>query len=159
MQLLGQRFGRLVVVSEAPILNGGSRWECRCDCGETLITEGYSLRHGATTSCGCFRRETTKRLKSGHGGASNPNWKGGRKIDKDGYVRVFVSKRRYVLEHRQVMEQMLGRKLKPTETVHHKNGVRTDNTPDNLELWATRHGKGQRVSDQDEYDEDYLRGL
>ena len=50
-------------------------------------------------------------------------------------------------EHRYVMEQMLGRKLEPYETVHHKNGVRHDNRPDNLELWSTRHGRGQRVAD------------
>jgi hypothetical protein len=55
--------------------------------------------------------------------------------------------RKAVLEHRAVMEQMIGRLLDPHESVHHKNGVRHDNRPDNLELWVKSHGAGQRVED------------
>lgn len=52
-----------------------------------------------------------------------------------------------IAEHRHVMEGILGRKLLLNETVHHKNGVRNDNRPENLELWASAHPSGQRVSD------------
>ena len=74
----------------------------------------------------------------------------GRFVDKFGYVLLTNRKgdNGYQQpEHRAVMEEMLGRKLLKHETVHHKNGIRHDNRPENLELWAGRHGRGQRVED------------
>lgn len=56
-------------------------------------------------------------------------------------------KRDWLYEHRVVMEKILGRKLGKYETVHHKDGNKANNSPDNLELWASRHGRGQRVED------------
>ena len=43
----------------------------------------------------------------------------------------------YGFEHILVAEDLLGRYLQVGETVHHRNGVRDDNRPENLELWAT----------------------
>jgi hypothetical protein len=53
----------------------------------------------------------------------------------------------YVFEHIIVMETVLARYLFPDETVHHRNGVRDDNRPENLELWIRPQPSGIRVHD------------
>jgi hypothetical protein len=75
-----------------------------------------------------------------HGNPEEPprrarNGEGYRGLNHDGYI-VLKSKGTQILEHRKVMQDILGRALLPEETVHHLNGIRTDNRPENLELWV-----------------------
>ncbi len=67
-------------------------------------------------------------------------------LHPSGYVYVRADGRS-VLQHRLVMEQVLGRPLRPGESVHHRDGNRQHNSPDNLELWVRGQPAGQRVTD------------
>jgi len=71
----------------------------------------------------------------------SPTWKGGKYRDKrDGYIFVrdlqhpFKRSDGYILEHRLVMENILGRYLTPDEDVNHLNGKKDDNRPENLRV-------------------------
>lgn len=89
-----------------------------------------------------------------------PQWNGGRKIRKDGYILVIArddhpypaytkpSGTKYILEHRRVVEQSLGRYLEPQEVVHHIDGNPSNNQIDNLQIFTNQiehiaigHGK------------------
>jgi hypothetical protein len=57
--LMGQRFGRLVVVGSATSQNG-RRWVCMCDCGKARVVRAGHLRSGGTNSCGCLQVESCR---------------------------------------------------------------------------------------------------
>jgi len=83
--------------------------------------------------------------RSGHPAFERPRVSEGW-INAKGYREIQVDRKRW-LEHRWVMTQALGRPLRKNENVHHINGVRHDNRPENLELWVKRQPCGQRVPD------------
>lgn len=62
LDLTGQRFGRLTVLSLSDKRQGGRRtWDCLCDCGNTALATTHELRAGKTKSCGCL---VSERLRS-----------------------------------------------------------------------------------------------
>lgn len=50
----GNRYGKLLVIDYAYTKNGSVFWKCNCDCGNTKIARGSSLRSGGVNSCGCI---------------------------------------------------------------------------------------------------------
>lgn len=108
-----------------------------CACGATIRVKSQNCR-------GCANRAKAPRAR--RVGALY-------KIVKSrGYVYVAVrddesSEIRMRPEHVLVMERILGRPLIRGETVHHRNGVRADNRPENLELWVRPQPSGIRATD------------
>lgn len=101
-------------------------------CGEPI--RKYQ-RVTCSPKCAAIRHSENSR------GERNPDWKGGRYVEPGkGYVMIRrpehprARQNGYVLEHVLVMESLIGRPLAQGEEVHHRNHVRDDNRPENLEL-------------------------
>ena len=126
-----------------------------------LWSEGHTQTHIAKT-IGIHQATVSAWLRSGGVPVKSRTFKksrfhyqeeGGRIISQEGYVLLHIhfapteyhslaNIRGYILEHRLVMSQVLGRPLTRTETVHHIDGNKQNNTPDNLQLRHGKHGKG-----------------
>lgn len=64
--LLGQKYGMLTVIGQAPSTEKGQRrWLCKCDCGTEKIVMGSNLKRGTTVSCGCKKRNDLTGQKIG----------------------------------------------------------------------------------------------
>lgn len=80
-----------------------------------------------------------------------PNEAQGRVRDEASAGHPRVRRSPYVFEQILIAEELLGRYLRRGESVHHRNGVRDDNRPENLELWTTPQPSGIRASDAVEW--------
>jgi hypothetical protein len=79
IDLVGQRFGRLVVIGEAGKINSRKSYHCLCDCGGKKTATSSALRNDGTMSCGCLRAENNRRMAAGR---VNPLAKRGQLIYK-----------------------------------------------------------------------------
>lgn len=136
-----QEKGGIMVTKSRGAVKSGMKHKLRertcIDCGETRLVHSKAER--------CYPCSTKRRIgKYKHDKATH--WKGGKWDTGDGYIRMLIpedspfiamaDKGRRVLEHRLAMAQKLGRCLMQNEHVHHINGNRSDNHPDNLQLMS-----------------------
>jgi hypothetical protein len=142
---MNKSYGRWTVIHK-DTTKKRAHYICRCKCGTIRSLLEWNLKLGNTKSCGCLKKELR--------GDRSPNWKGtGQDTSPGGYIRLrnaeypgaIFPNRTY--EHTAIMARYLGRPLLPHENVHHKNGVRSDNKIENLELWSTHQPIGHRVID------------
>lgn len=65
--IVGEKFGRLRVVSLGPIINKSAYYNCVCDCGKKTTKLGTTLTRSNTTSCGCYAKEILRDRMKTHG--------------------------------------------------------------------------------------------
>lgn len=68
IDLTGQRFGRLIAIKNTKTKNKWNTyiWECKCDCGKTILLDSHKLRSGNTKSCGCLFIDKAKTMSQTH---------------------------------------------------------------------------------------------
>ena len=101
-------------------------------------------------SCNYKWSGRNKKISKNQLGSKNNNWKGGRMITSDGYIKIkmighYLSDcSGYVPEHRLVASKKYNVILKPTDIVHHLNGIRNDNRNENLVI-TDKKGNGEKT--------------
>lgn len=128
--------------SNNPNWRGGVMLPKYCpDCGKRISRNAVKCSACARRgNGGSWAEEKKQKIR----GENNHSWKGGRIVNSMGYVQIYMPEhpnacgknRAYVLEHRLVMEQYIGRYLRPEEVVHHIDGNKQNNCIENLLLFA-----------------------
>jgi hypothetical protein len=163
--LIGKRFGKLLVISPSHSVDGKWWWDCLCDCGQIIKARGYSLTSGQTQSCGCLRDEiTTNRNK-------NNRWTDRKKIKLNQVFlsyKIAANKRGLKFElSKELFEQLIfgncfycGCEPK-NETIGEKgikcNGIdRVDNTVGYIESNVVTCCKDCNFGKRNKYKQDFL---
>ena len=68
INLEGYKFGKLTVIKNTGLIKNTSvLWECKCECGNTIVTDTRNLKAGITLSCGCYNQEKIMKSKKRRG--------------------------------------------------------------------------------------------
>ena len=149
-----------IIINKIKLNKSGRKYILEClNCHKIFELSGFIFNAGQGKFC-CHRcsceasvgrknpmKESTKKKLSKFAkerlGKKASNWRGGKRIN-NGYIIIYSPEhpypnfqKKYVYEHRLVMEKHLGRYLLPTEHVHHINKIKTDNRVKNLELFLS----------------------
>lgn len=116
-------------------------WQRTCErCGSQFLALRHSLGKFCSKTCAARAAQTPMTIERAR---RCSDYRGGRQVTPSGYVRIFVGKghhlantKGFAYEHRLVAEQTLGRRLTRSEIVHHVNGSKTDNRPENLVIMS-----------------------
>ena len=112
----------------------GKDFSCK-ECEKNFYVSVSGQKRNRTNFC------SLKCSGMAHRGKNSPSWKRGYFLNEKGYKRI-IKNGKYVYEHRYLMEQHIGRKLLNTETIHHKDGDKLNNSIGNLQiLFRSEHIK------------------
>lgn len=151
IDLTGKRFGTWTVLGLAKtIRNKRLYWKCRCDCGYEKEVDGFSLRNGKSTNCGCNQRRPNRYDMSGEYGIGYDQNNNCFYFDKEDYELIkdycWRVKQKYVVtsiynrETKETIYIQLHRLLlqpEKNQEIDHINHITYDNRRCNLRIVST----------------------